>query len=605
VPLELFAVFSFFLVPGFQLASTQFRRDHSYVHLVSLSMLLSVAINSLTLYLVGLAGALNLWSVLLVFAMTNAGALLIFRGFMLNVFRTKPVFPNTCSVPLAVVITMISLGLMINAASWPFAWWDALATFNPVALYLLRIGTTARFVLPGYVPGSPGNTWYSLGFPLTLVWGYLMSGSLDENVAHAMTPFFMLILLGYSYLLSKQLGASGIVAAFLVVISPIVLQYTLGGYADVSAAAFFLAMAFYATRWMSGHSRIDLIFSALSAALAAWMKPQGLLAVAALPTLLLVTTLIMRRDRGNILMTIKNIGILLLAEITFLPMYVYIAIVSGPGLFLEDLSAYLSWNWTHAAELQNAQQTANLTTVHSFLGVTTPVAVQTLFRGELVQQSPVLVSLLLVGVIFCFLRRSRVALFPTLLAFGYFGFWFVTSPASERYLISFFALAFPLTAVMLSGIDNVLKKPGRRRTVFRKAYALLLVLLVIGPTLSAVQFSIQGYGPTIDWSLTHLNSPVNEKREFLMGSMWRIANFAQTHHEISDAGTRVLVTDSRIRDWVLDATYAPSLPWASNLVGACYYRYVITQDDLSSQPGLNITLIHRDLDWKLYKVDCT
>jgi hypothetical protein len=593
------AIASFFLFPGIQIASSQFKRDNSYIHLFSLSMLFSAGANTMMLYLLGLVSTINLRNVVIIFVLTNLIMLFIFRNSLKALLTARPVFRFSYETPLLFVPLLIWFGILLNSSTWPFAWWDALATFNPVALYLLRTGSVAGFLLPGFAGGPLYSTgiWYPLGLPMSFLWGYLLSGSIDENVAHAMMAFFMLMLLGYSYLFARQVGGAGKVAAVLVAICPTVLGYALGGYADLPAAAFFVATAYYGTKWITILSRIDVLFSGVSAGLTAWMKPQGLFTVLVLPALFLVVC-IARRDRRYLLKA-DVLGILGASELFFLVPYIYTTLAVRPGLIAGNAVGYFTNSGISGSSLSSPHNAFAFLTL---LGHDTIVAMATLFRGEVALQSPVLAALALCGLAFSLTRKMKLRLFPGLLCLSYLALWTVTSPTSDRYLLSFFAVALPLTSLMLRDIFFRLNKSH-----YRALFLIVLLVLLAQPTFSAVTYSIQGYGPSLTWSMSHLNTPINEKRDLIMGDMWRIADYASSHPQIVGGG-RILVTDSRMRDWIFNATYSPSLPPTETSL--CRFSNVITQDSVWNFPQFLenlrqfLTLVHQDGDWRLYSVNC-
>jgi len=596
---KVLASVSFFFFPGFQIATAQFRRDHSFVHLVFLAMLLSVGINSMTLYLLGLADAITFQNLSYCSLAINATLLAVFRHSVASVFAEARLPRPTIRGAPVVLIGFVWFAILLNCATWPFALWDALATFNPTALHILATGSTARFVLPGY-SGSEVY-FYPLGFPTSFVWAYLVSGLRTENLAHLMCPFFLLMLLGYSFLLAKQLGGSGTAAALLLALTPTVLVYTLGGYADVAAGAFFAATAFYATRWVTTThcSRVDLVLAAMSAGLTAWMKPQGLFIAIALPTLLVLVCII-RHDRRYLLKS-DLLGILLVSELSFLVIYIYTPLALGP-------CPSCPWLVRNAADILHYYFAGGRYGIVDHdalgsLGQRVLAALKTLFVGEVAGQSLALAGLMASGLVYSLIRRVRGrSVFPSLLCLGYAVFWMLMFGWADRYLISLFAVAAPLSSAMLADIARSSK--SRRRFV-----VVILVVLLAEPAANGVVLSVQGYGPDLTWSLSHLGTSLDEKRDMLMGPMWRIAHYAASRPEI--ANSKILVTEIRMLDWLFNATSAGP-PSAISRLGntlrdECHWDYLIAQqNEVPEDVRLNLLRpVHQEGQWWLWQINCS
>ena len=168
------------------------------------------------------------------------------------------------------LIALIMLGVLFDAAYWPFRDVDTLSIYAPIAL---------RFVYSGQFIAAPTYGSYPVLVPLTFSYLHLANGTANEYMSRFVIAALSLVSVGGAYLLGRDLfnRRVGITAAFLFITSPIILRWSTAAYTDLPAAAYYVLAAFFAWRLYTSPHPIYALLTGLLASLAAFSKNGALL----------------------------------------------------------------------------------------------------------------------------------------------------------------------------------------------------------------------------------------------------------------------------------------------------------------------------------------
>ncbi|MFP4323319.1 MAG: hypothetical protein ACLFTK_12770 [Anaerolineales bacterium] len=150
---------------------------------------------------------------------------------------------------------------------WPFVQYDTLWTFG----YNARV-----FVLEEHIPER--IDYYPQLVPLTYTYGQMLHGGINDYVAKAAVPWFMLASVLMAYMLGLRVWGVrriGILTAALWMLVPSALFWSGAGDLEHPMALYFTgAVAFFILAWRSHHPRHALLSGLLFAG-AVWTKPTG------------------------------------------------------------------------------------------------------------------------------------------------------------------------------------------------------------------------------------------------------------------------------------------------------------------------------------------
>jgi hypothetical protein len=174
--------------------------------------------------------------------------------------------------PAVIVIAIICILILFNAAYWPFGIDDAVTIY---ATFGKQIATT------GQLPRGNLYETYPMLVPLTYAFTHQAAGWIDEHLAALIPALFSVGLVGVAYLLGAMLYGlhTGIVAALLVVLTPMFTHWASASYVDLPAGFFYGLAAYFLLRLDSTHRWADALLVGIMAGLATWTKNSGLLIV--------------------------------------------------------------------------------------------------------------------------------------------------------------------------------------------------------------------------------------------------------------------------------------------------------------------------------------
>jgi hypothetical protein len=237
---------------------------------IGLSLALGPALGTAWLF------ALGTWGRFLAERAITGTILLALVGFTLawlrrHSKRREPrVRPEAWTGVERALLVMMALGFIVHiwiTMFWPFAQYDTLWTFG----YNSRV-----FVLFEEIPNW--IDYYPQLVPLTYTYGQLLNGDINDHVARAAVPWFMMSSIMMAYLLGSRVWGKrsiGILTAALWMMVPSALFWSGAGDLEHTVAAYFTgAVLFFVLAWRSHHWRYALISGLLFGA-ALWTKPTA------------------------------------------------------------------------------------------------------------------------------------------------------------------------------------------------------------------------------------------------------------------------------------------------------------------------------------------
>jgi len=166
---------------------------------------------------------------------------------------------------------------------------------------------------------------YPLLVPTQLGWVYGILNQVDEQAGKIVFVMFFVALVALYYGAVNRLYNFGLTLIFtvLMLFTPLVALLSQSGYADVPLMLYIFGGTFFVYLWLSGHRTADLLLGATLAALAVWVKREGI--VYWLITLLLLVghSISTRRSRTRSQRAQSVLLFLVLGALIFGPWYLY------------------------------------------------------------------------------------------------------------------------------------------------------------------------------------------------------------------------------------------------------------------------------------------
>jgi hypothetical protein len=172
---------------------------------------------------------------------------------------------------------IICLGVLFNAAYWPFSKADTLGIYHRYGVLMYETGALVPFA------GRDDAFYqaYPMHLPLIYAFSYLASGGVNEYLARVTPALLSLGSIAAAWLVSRELfgGGAGWLSAFLLATTPAYIRWASSGYVDLPMAFYYTLAAYFALRLLRGQRRIDALLAGLMLGLAAWTKNAALLGI--------------------------------------------------------------------------------------------------------------------------------------------------------------------------------------------------------------------------------------------------------------------------------------------------------------------------------------
>ena len=168
--------------------------------------------------------------------------------------------------------------IVFNALYWPIGTDDALVIY---AYYGKAIAASSS--LPALHPGALYEA-YPMALPLSEALIFQAEGWADTHLA-ALAPALLSIgTFGIAYLIGRTLvdRATGIAAALLIALTPLIAYWASASYTDLPAGFFYGFAWLFAIRYSQNRHVRDAILCGVLAGLAAWTKNSALLIIGSL-----------------------------------------------------------------------------------------------------------------------------------------------------------------------------------------------------------------------------------------------------------------------------------------------------------------------------------
>ncbi len=185
-------------------------------------------------------------------------------------------------VLLSVILFQVIFSLL-NSVALPVEGYDAWVIWllKGKAFYLDGAVTDEFFSKALYSNGNPGAYTYPLLVPLSVAFGYIGMGHIDDRLIKILFSLYYISLLVvfYNLLIAKTSRTTALVfTAMLATVPRVMMQSGLRGtgYADLPLSVYFLVGAGFGYRYMEGGDKRDILVSALFLSLGAWTKNEGL-----------------------------------------------------------------------------------------------------------------------------------------------------------------------------------------------------------------------------------------------------------------------------------------------------------------------------------------
>ncbi|MCC7209987.1 MAG: glycosyltransferase family 39 protein [Anaerolineae bacterium] len=238
---------------------------------------------------------------------------------------------------VAVVVLICAL-ILFNAVYWPFSIDDAVTIY---ARYGKEIWQT------GQLPRGTLYETYPMLVPLWYAFTHGAAGGLDQGLARLIPALLSVGAIGASFLLGRELygGRTGLAAALLAALTPMVTHWASTGYVDLPTGFFIGMSALFLARHARRGGWTDTLLAGLMGGLAAWTKNSGLLIAPSLVLWLIYRVLAGQSKPGAAL---RHGAILALG----------MAITAGPWYARNVLTAGLivpptGWTWLAQRTLAN------------------------------------------------------------------------------------------------------------------------------------------------------------------------------------------------------------------------------------------------------------
>ena len=542
--ISVLAFIALLTLPGLPVMFLLFRRILTFTELVPVAVSLSIVLNSVVIFYLGLFRTAQFASIVCV------TILMIVIGFSLGYRYRSLVRNNSKTVPnrqkqfatilcLSYVAVIMSLYL-VHSISMPFTEWDAIGTFNYWALDFWKL----RVLRP---MGAFGL--YPQGLAATYAWLYILSGFPADHLAHLLTPIFGVITIVFLWHLGHEVDSTSWLAVFLLVSLPEFGYNLYSGFSDLPAAALVTGSVFLLMKALVLDSKAErtrealLLVSGLLMGGAVWFRLSAII-----PALGIILYLIWNswKSHRSLLRSLAVIGTGI-ASMMHWP--VWILLLQGVKPFALIFLPSIQMNPTYL----DRALTSLYTTVNS--------------------GNPILLILVLWGSLATLAFGGITKKVAATLIFPMWIIWSFTLSFDIRYLIPVLPVAAVLAAKPLG---RLLKVTLDRLTGIRihskqikLALGVALIILCLPSAWGTLAQAVQGAGPDQTWSLTHLTATDDEKRQAVLGSMYEAVLYVRSNQQLSSAP--IVTMDSRIPAFLANANFS----WPRQLEDLNGYRFLI------------------------------
>ena len=391
---------------------------------------------------------------------------------------------------------------------------------------------------------NPGLAWMNpLSFNMT--WLYIVLGQINELVSHFVHMIYLYILMYYTYRLSDRLGGNGVLACFLVTTFPLFALMSNSSYMEIPFAALIVICFFYLLEVVDGRTLFVPLLGFLNGALII-AKPHGLYFL-----MLPFVYLLFSQRRGTPLTAAFRNFVSLTAMIILVATPIYLA----NNLLIPNYYSNLFINQPGRPELWRLSVGDHIHRIGQQYGILAKpiMGLLALLSLEPIASSAVCFVLFAFSLRYLFKRRriTRDVDLLYLIGLPYFLIYLFMLSYESRYSLHW----LPLLAVIAS--VNITAFLGQHKRKRGRLAALLLVLL-----LPAMHYSLElavwgrtvGWvgGPNLTWAVTHPFIPLEEKKEVLLGDMYKTARFVNDGREFK--GATIGIIDARQLNYIFNAT---------------------------------------------------
>ncbi len=233
----------------------------------------------------------------------------------------------------AVLVGLVSLAVLFNAAYWPFSRDDALGIYVPFAQEMA--GTRTLVPLTG---ADSLYRAYPMALPLAYAFTYIVSGWENEYLARTIPALLAIGCLPVAYLLGRRLSGplAGWGAALLLATMPSFVGWASSGYVDLPMAFFYGLTALFCARLWDRGAAVDSLLAGVSLGLAAWTKNAALTGV---PLLAIWLVWAWVRGRVSFVTALASLAVCALVAAPW-----YVRNLIGAGFIMPDTA------WTDQAQ---------------------------------------------------------------------------------------------------------------------------------------------------------------------------------------------------------------------------------------------------------------
>jgi len=384
-----------------------------------------------------------------------------------------------------IIIAVICVLILFNAVYWPFWIGDAVAIY---AWYGKQIA------LSGHLPVGTLYEAYPMAVPLLYAFSHQAAGWIDEGLARLYPAVFSIGALGAAYLLGKWLYdlRTGILAALLIALTPMVSHWASTGYVDLPTAFFYGMSAAFIARWLRSEHVRDAFLAGLMAGLAAWIKNSGLLIGMALVLwwLYILLTPKCRNIRHALWMAL---GVALVA----VPWYAHTLQMAGV------IIPPTGWTWL-------AQRT--LTNFFPYLTDTRYLPIGLLFTAGMWYT---LLELLR--------KRDGASVLLSVFYFPFFAVWWLLVSYDIRFLMVLTSIVAVMAArSALVCVDWLVKRPISRSLIRAAQVALFIALIPL---------ALLSVNAAVDFKTDLLRKPflsLEERNQLALGPSYQVLQFMRS-----------------------------------------------------------------------------
>ncbi len=242
----------------------------------------------------------------------------------------------------AVIVIAVICGLVLfNAIYWPFGLDDAITIYASFGKAIANSGQLPR--------GTLYET-YPMLVPLIYAFTHQAAGWIDEYLAALIPALLSLGVIGVAYVLGRDLynRATGLTAALLVAMTPMVAHWASASYVDLPAGFFYALSAVFLLRWQRRRVWSDALLAGIMAGLSAWTKNSGLLVGISIGGWIVYRWLVARREMQPFSRILRDMAILVAGTLVVAgPWYTRNMLIAG---FLVPPTG---WTWKADHSLAN------------------------------------------------------------------------------------------------------------------------------------------------------------------------------------------------------------------------------------------------------------